>query len=485
MNEQQRQAPLFEAVTSYKNKRPAYFCIPGHRYEQGISREWREQVGDGIFGYDLTEAQGLDDLHAPEGAIQKAQQLMAGLYHAKESFFLVNGTTCGNEAMLLAAVRPGEKVLVPRNAHKSVLMGLVLSGAVPVWMQAEYIQQPGLWGGVRPETVEAALKEDPKIRAVCLVSPVYHGFCSDISSIADVCHEHGIPLLVDEAHGGHLYFDSGLPRGALLQGADMCVQSFHKVTGALGQSSVLHIASDRVDPARVREALKLVQSTSPSYLLMVSLDLARRELALHGKQEMHALAQRSRRIREELRRQTPFGYPGEELVGSYGIADMDPSRLTIEVAASGMTGEEFRKKLFEEYNIDTELADGDTVLAILTAANGEEDYKRLMEALSALGKEKAKAARPETPAFPQQVPFAAMNPRDAWFALKRTIPWDEAAGCIAGEALIPYPPGIPLVCPGERITEEIWKYMEYFRKNGLHFHGPADQKLKTFRIIDR
>ena len=298
--ERQGRAPLFEAVEAYRKRRPGYFCIPGHRYERGISALWRREAGDAIFSYDLTEASGLDDLHKPEGAIRKAQKLLAELYGAKRSYFLVNGSTCGNEAMLLATLRPGDKVLVPRNAHKSVLMGLVLSGAEPVWMMPEYLEDWGLWGEMRPQTVERALVEHPDCRAVCVVSPTYQGFCSDLQAIAEVCHSHGALLLVDEAHGGHLYFSQDFPDGALTQGADLCVQRFHKVTGALTQSSVLHIGSDQIAPEDVEAALKLVQSTSPSYLLMISLDLARRELALHGAEEMAQLYTLSQKARTGL-----------------------------------------------------------------------------------------------------------------------------------------------------------------------------------------
>lgn len=502
----QARAPLFEAVDAYRKRRPGYFCIPGHRYERGISELWRREAGDAVFSYDLTEASGLDDLHAPEGAIGEAQTLLAELYGARRSYFLVNGSTCGNEAMLLAALGPGDQVLVPRNAHKSVLMGLVLSGAEPVWMLPEYLEGYGLWGGVSPRTVEQALAGHPGCRAVCMVSPTYQGLCSDLEAISDICHARGALLLTDEAHGGHLYFSRKFPGGALTRGADLCVQSFHKVTGALTQSAVLHIGSDRIAPRDVEAALKLVQSTSPSYLLMVSLDLARRELALHGREQMEKLYALSQNARARLNTVPGISCPGCELAGNAGIAGLDPSRLTIHVGGLGMDGETFRRRLFDRHNIDLELAERNTVLAILTAANTEEDVEKLLGAVEHTAKMQAAAhgegngvdtgrfplypsakngaALPECPAIFSSLPPAPLSPRKAWFSAKKSVPWKQAAGRIAGEALIPYPPGIPLVYPGELLTQELWAFADSLRRKRRHFHGPADPSLETFQIIE-
>ena len=525
MHNRQETAPLFETVKAYKDKKPAYFCIPGHRFDRGIAEEWIQDVGGDIFGYDLTEAHGLDDLHAPEGAILEAQTLAAELYGARRSWFLVNGTTCGNEAMLLANLRPGNKVLLPRNAHKSMLMGLILSEAVPVWMMPEYIPELQLWGGVLPETVRKKLDEDPDIRAVALVSPNYYGMLSDVRAIADICHEHGIPLLVDEAHGGHLYFSDRLPKGALQCGADLCVQSWHKVTGSLTQSSVLHLKSDIVEESRVDEALKLVQSTSPSYLLMTSLDLARRELYRKGQENLDKLQDTARVTREKLNQIPGVRCPGKELEGQYGIFALDESRLTMDVSGLQMTAQEYSDIMFAEYGVDLELAEGITALAVLTPANTKEDIERLVQAatgvtelnrqepmkkgtLLQMKRNQEKCRRkssleemfceetfPNTPPDEKNniisenietaLPPMVMTPREAWFAQKERIAWSDATGSIAGEAVIPYPPGIPLICPGEVITEEIWQEIEKLRKKNRHMHGVQDPTLSTVQIIKR
>lgn len=489
MEDKQAKAPLFAAVKSYKEQNPAYFCIPGHRFARGIAREWTEDVGEEIFGYDLTEAHGLDDLHAPEGAILEAQKLAAALYRSDRAWFLVNGTTCGNEAMLLATLRPGDKVLLPRNAHKSMLMGLILSGAVPVWMMPEYIPGLQLWGGVRPETVRRRLEQEPDIRAVALVSPNYYGMLSDVQAVADICHERSIPLLVDEAHGGHLYFSDALPAGALRCGADLCVQSWHKVTGSLTQSSVLHLKSKLVDPGRVDDALKLVQSTSPSYLLMTSLDLARRELYLYGKDTLGKLREMAATARQELQRIDGMYCPGRELEGQYGIYALDESRLTMEVSGLGMGGQEFSDRLFARYGIDLELAEGRTALAVLTAANTEEDIRRLLTGAAGVAAEGKIVPKDVETAHAQEVwpqqtlPPMARTPREAWFAPKETVAWKAAVGRIAGEPIIPYPPGIPLLCPGERITPEVWQQVEGLRLARRHMHGLQDDSLSSLRVL--
>lgn len=518
MHNRQETAPLFETVKAYKDKKPVYFCIPGHRFDRGIAEEWIQDVGGNIFGYDLTEAHGLDDLHAPDGAILEAQTLAAELYGARRSWFLVNGTTCGNEAMLLATLRPGDKVLLPRNAHKSMLMGLILSGAVPVWMMPEYIPELQLWGGIRPEIVRKKLNDEPDIRAVALVSPNYYGMLSDVRSIADICHEHGIPLLVDEAHGGHLYFSDRLPKGSLQCGADLCVQSWHKVTGSLTQSSVLHLKSDIVEESRVDEALKLVQSTSPSYLLMTSLDLTRRELYRKGQENLDRLQDTARVTREKLTQIPGMHCPGKELEGQYGIFALDESRLTMDVSGLQMTAQEFSDRMFAEYGVDLELSEGTTALAVLTPANTQEDIDRLVQATAGVtelnkqetvkqdtvfqkisNQEKCREKSPLTEAitmpllgevksirgnnYEMTLPPMVMTPRDAWFAKKERIAWSEAVDCVAGEAVIPYPPGIPLICPGEKITPDIWKIIEALRQEHRHLHGVQDASLETVQII--
>lgn len=503
----QNRTPLLDALVAYTEERPAYFKIPGHRYERGISPRWRQWTGDGVFRFDLTEAEGLDDLHCPRGVIREAQELTAEVFGARRSYFLVNGTTCGNEAMLLAAVGEGDEVLVPRNAHKSVLMGLILGGARPVWMMPEMDGETGLCGVITPQAVEEKLRNHPRCRAVFLVSPTYYGVCSDVAAIAEVCHRHQAVLLVDEAHGGHLYFSDKLPRGAILQGADLCAQSMHKVTGSLTQSSLLHVGSDRVDEGRLAGSLHMVQSTSPSYLLMTSLDAARYELALHGREMVERARTLAENARERIGKIPGIRCYGREILGK-AVFELDPTRLVITAAGLGLTGYQLADLLYDRYRVGMELADQRHVVAVVTYANEEGEMDRLADALEDISRKyyepgrkcpkncpggkdpeeersgsRKSAGENQDTSFVPSLPEYVCSPRKAWFARKQTIPWKEAAGKVAGEALIPYPPGIPLVNPGERVSREIWEYMERYRREGLPFHGPADEKLSMFQII--
>ena len=483
MKENQGRAPLVDALKAYQKDRPAYFCIPGHRFERGISRRWLTPEECSFLQYDLTEVDGLDDLHQPSGVIKEAQELMAQLYCAKKSYFLVNGTTCGNEAMLLASLKERDQVLVPRNVHKSVMEGLILCGAEPIYFMPEWSGGNGISGGISPESVEKALAEHPMIKAVFLVNPTYYGVFSDIRQIADICHRRNAVLLVDEAHGGHVYFSDRLPQGSISCDADMCSQSFHKVTGSLTQSSVLHLLSDRVSQMRVEHALKLVQSTSPSYLLMASLDAARYELARDGSGMMDKALELANAAREKINQ-----IPGmhclkrEEVTGKNSVFDLDETRLVI--SCDRMSGYDLQKVLRRQHGVETELGDSKNVLAIVTYANTWEEIAALISGLEKISADFMFHDYQYTEIPMPQIPEMVLSPRKAFFSDTTTIPWNDAVGEIAGELIAPYPPGIPLVVPGERLTADIFACVEAYRSFGCHFHGPEDEDLLTFKIIE-
>lgn len=479
----QEETPLVDALKKYQENRPAYFCIPGHRFERGVSRRWLSEEECGFLQYDLTEATGLDDLHQPSGVILKAQTLMAELYDARRSFFLVNGSTCGNEAMILSALREGEKILVPRNVHKSVLEGIILAGAKPVYMMPEWMDGEGICGGVLWQTVEKKLREHPDCRAVFLVSPTYYGITSNLKKIADICHENETLLLVDEAHGGHLYFSDQLPEGALTAGADMCVQSFHKITGALTQSSVLHIGTGRINERLVERALKLVQSTSPSYLLMASLDAARYELAVRGKAMMDRALRLSRMLREGIRQIPGMSCMDTGMIGRYGVQGIDGTRLVIR--CRNCSGYELKRRLMDKHRIELELADEKNVLAIITHANTAEDIERFLDGLTEIAQEVLRYDYREEGLSGLPEAEMVLTPREAYFSVTRSVPWEMARGKIAGEMIAPYPPGIPLVYPGERLSDAVWDTVDGFRRRGCHFHGPSDDSLSMFEIIEK
>lgn len=481
----QEQTPLLQAVTDLIETKPAYFRIPGHRLDKGICPRWTDRVGTAIFAYDVTETPLTDDLHGPEGAIGEAQRLLAALYGADQSFFLVNGSTCGNEAMIISAAFEGAKIMVARNTHKSAMMGLILSGAEPVYVMPEVIDEWAIQGEVTAEAVRKGFEENPDCRALFLVSPSYYGVCSDLERIAAVCHAHGALLLVDEAHGGHVYFHDRLPAGALEAGADVCVQSMHKVTGALTQSSVLHIRYHGVGEAalsRIAQNLQLVQSTSPSYLLMVSLDCARYELAMNGREMMETALNLAEYARERINQIAGFCC----MEGAH----TDRTRLVISARELGLTGYDLDQILFEKYAVNMELSDAENVLAIVTYANEKEDMDRLVAACAEIGRKYAcrtvsqnlckKNQSLPFPSLPQQV----MTPRKAYFSDKKRVRWQEAVGAVSGQIIAPYPPGIPVICPGERINKEAWDYIERFRIDGRHIHGAeADGRLDWVKVI--
>lgn len=484
---EQNKTPLLDGIEELGKTNQAYFRIPGHRLENGISDRWTSRVGKEIFAYDVTETPYTDDLHAPEGAILEAQELMADVFHAQKSFFLVNGTTCGNEAMILANAVENERILVARNAHKSAMMGMILSGAKPVYVMPKTIEDWGIQGGISPADVEKCLKENPDCKAFFMVNPSYYGVTSDVEAIAKVCHKYGVKLLVDEAHGGHLYFHKALPKGALEQGADMCVQSMHKVTGALTQSSVLHVNSTDIDLERVSTALHLVQSTSPSYLLMASLDCARYELALHGQEMMQHAMELSQYAREQINRIPGFSCMGEEIVGKNAVAGLDATRLTITAKELGLSGYALDEKLFDR-GVNMELSDAWNALAVVTYANTKQDMDKLVLACKEISHQMLnRGEQPvkydncvrKLPEIPEQI----HTPRQAYFAEKKEISWQDAVGSISAEMIAPYPPGIPVIYPGEVITKEIFDYLEFFRKEGRHIHGSKDGKLNTIRIL--
>ncbi len=479
----QNRTPLFDAVKKYIELKPAYFRIPGHRFERGISERWKKAVGEDIFKFDLTETPLMDDLHNPKGAIREAQLLAREVFHAEHSYFLINGTTCGNEAMVAAVAAKGQKIAIPRNAHKSVLMGLIISGAQPVYLNPSLSAEWGIQGGITKEAVYAMFREHPDCMGVMVVSPTYYGICSDLEGIADICHRNGKVLIVDEAHGAHMYFSSRLPKGALLQGADMCAQSIHKVTGSLTQSSMLHINSKLVDVDKVEAVLQIVQSTSPSYLLLSSLDIARYELAINGKEMAQTAVELSDYAREEINKIEGMVCMGDQLIGECGVKALDTTRLVISGRKLGLTGFRLYSMLFEKYGVDLELSDYINAVGIVTFANTKDDVDRLIGALGGIARNYKGGTEIKNEILLPPPPLSVLTPREAFFSLKKSIPWNEAVDQIAGEMIAPYPPGIPVIYPGERMTEEIWEYIERYRTDGRHLHGPADKTLTKFKVI--
>lgn len=468
MKADQHRAPLFEALKAYAREVRAPLHVPGHKMGQAAAEEWRVYVGRAALSLDQTEAPGLDDLHAPDGVIAEAQALAAEAFGAGQSFFLVGGTTAGLHALVLAACRPGDAIAVPRHAHRSVLGALILAGLRPHWVRVEFDPELGVATHLDRQSLAQAL---PAVSAALLVHPTYYGIASDLEAEIDLVHGAGLPVLVDEAHASHFAFHPGFPAPALTLGADGVVQSLHKTGGSLTQSSVCHLGhGSRLNPARVQEMLRLVQSTSPSYLLMASLDTARRELALHGREawgralELAALARRRVAALDGIRL-----HPTD-----------DPTKLLIDVRGRGLTGFRTAELLWSESQVAVEAAGLTYVLAVLTPGDSPATVEALARALEQLPEGAGTLELPPEPPWPEVV----VTPREAYLGEKRSVPLTEAVGRIAAELVAPYPPGIPVVAPGERLTADVVQYLSHAVRLGHHLQGPADPALRSIQVME-
>jgi arginine decarboxylase len=462
----QHRTPLFEALRTYAQQVKAPFHVPGHKMGRAAAPDWRAFIGENALAVDLTEAPGLDDLHAPEGVIAEAQALAAEAFGAAESFFLVGGTTAGLHALILAACPPGAIVAVPRHAHRSVLGALILAGARPAWVRVQFHPELDIATGIDLASLEAAL---PGAAAAVLVHPTYYGIATRLEPELAAIHKAGIPALVDEAHGCHFGFHPALPPSALSMGADGVVQSIHKTGGSLTQSSLCHLGhGHRLEAGRVRAMLRLVQSTSPSYLLMASLDVARRELALHGE----ALWDRALTLAGEARRRLAA------LRGIRVHPSDDPTKLVIDVRGRGLTGFDASDLLFSR-GVAVESAGLGYVLAVMTPGDTQDTVDALVAAVSSLPEGPGVPPVPPEPPWPEIV----LSPREAYLGPKVAVPLEAAVGRVAAELVAPYPPGIPVVAPGERLTAEVVQYLRHAVSAGYHLQGPADSQLRTIQVF--
>jgi arginine/lysine/ornithine decarboxylase len=488
----QTQTPLLQALRQAANKPHAPFYAPGHKRGRGIPQPLADLFGGAVFTADLPELPELDNLFAPEGPILEAQQLAAAAFGASRTWFLVNGSTAGVMAAILATCRSGDKIILPRNVHKSAISGLILSGAIPIFINPEYDSHWELPRGVNPASLATALEKYPDAKAAMLVSPTYHGICSDVAAMAAIAHRHQIPLLVDEAHGAHFAFHPKLPTPALATGADLAVQSTHKVLGAMTQASMLHLGeTPRVDAHRLDEALALLQSTSPSYLLLASLDAARQQMADYG----FALMSRTLQLAETARNRISQ-IPGLSVLelGRTGILpvieELDPTRLTVRVSELGLTGYEADEILHHNLGVTCELPDLKCLTFIISLGNTAADIDRLVSALINL------AAKGDFSNFPRRTGILpvlrppsssiitpTISPRVAFFASKETLPVSECIGRISGELICPYPPGIPVLMPGEAIAPGKIEFLQQVLAAGGIITGCSDPTIQTILVI--
>ncbi|AAK80294.1 lysine decarboxylase [Clostridium acetobutylicum] len=481
----QNETPLFNALMEYVNRDTIPFHVPGHKKGNGIDKEFKNFIGENPFKIDVTVFKLVDSLHHPTGPIKKAQELAADAYGSKAAFYSVNGTSGAIQGMILSVVGDGDKIIVPRNVHKSVTAGIILSGAVPVYMHPEVDRRVGIAHGVSPETVGETLKNNPDAKAVLLINPTYYGVSTDIKKIADIVHSYDIPLIVDEAHGPHLSFNDRLPVSALKAGADMCAQSTHKIIGALTQMSLLHVNSDRIDMNRVQQIMNLLQTTSPSYILMASMDCARRQIALHGKELLDGTIDLCNYARREINKIPGFYCFGEEVLGKPGSYAFDPTKLTITCTDLGITGYDLDMLLANDYHIQVELSDLYNVLAVGSFGDTKENIDALINALRQISKSISSTVKNKKNSFIDipDVPERILSPRDAFNGAKESMLIKDSVGKTSGEFLMAYPPGIPVLCPGEIITQEIIDYVSDLKAAGLYVQGTEDPDVNYIKVL--
>jgi arginine/lysine/ornithine decarboxylase len=487
-NLSQTKTPILDTLRDCADKFHAPFYAPGHKRGQGISSALINLLGAKVFQADLPELPELDNLFAPEGVLLEAQILASETFGADQTWFLVNGSTCGIIAAILATCQPGDKIILPRNVHQSAISGLILSGAIPIFINPEYDAQWDITYSITAESVADALRHHPDAKAVMMVYPTYHGVCGDIAKIAEIVHQYNIPLLVDEAHGAHFNFHPDLPISGLKSGADLTVQSIHKVLGAMTQASMLHVKHDRVNSQRVSRALQLVESTSPSYLLLASLDAARQQMALEGNALMShtlALADKARSFLSQI--------PGLSVLQlskrSPGFVNLDKTRLTVKVSDLGITGFEGDQILNEELGVTAELPLLHHLTFIISLGNTEADIDNLVKAFinleERMKKRKGGEKRDKILGYSfVDLPLPiALTPREAFFSMGEMVSREKAKNRISAELICPYPPGIPILMPGEIITPDALDYLEQVLALGGRITGCDDPTLQTLKVV--
>ncbi len=479
----QEPTPILEALGRASGENNAAFYAPGHKKGKGINPQIQDLWGEKILQADLPELPELDNLFAPQGVIKKAQSLAADCFGSEQTWFLVNGSTCGIIASIIAVSQEGDKVILPRNIHQSAIAGLILTGAIPIFINPEYDSVEDIIYSITPTVLENTLQQHPDTKAVMILHPSYQGICGDVKAIAEITHRYNIPLLVDEAHGGHFAFHPDLPPSALSMGADLTVQSTHKVLGAMTQASMLHLQGNRINPQKISQALQLVESTSPSYILLASLDAARQQMALQGKELMSHTLKLAAIARAQLAAIPNISVL--EFAPKPGFTDLDSTRLTVNISQLGMTGYEADEILHEQLGVTCELPLLNHLTFIISLGNTPEDINKLIQGFTNLVSQSPSlpvSSCSQSPPAPP-APFSPLSPRKAFFSPKQTIPFEESCDRICGELICPYPPGIPVLMPGEIITSQAINYLQQVLNSGGIITGCSDRTLKNILVV--
>lgn len=476
----QSRAPIHEALEKFRKKRVVPFDVPGHKRGRG-NKELKDFLGETCVGIDVNSMKPLDNLCHPVSVIKEAEQLAAEAFGAAHAFLMVGGTTSAVQSMLLAVCKRGDKIILPRNVHRSVINAMVLCGAVPVYVNPDVDQKLGIALGMKVSQVEEAIKENPDAVAIFVNNPTYYGICSDIRSIVKLAHDNDMYVLADEAHGTHFYFGDNLPIDAISAGADMAAVSMHKSGGSLTQSSILLIGKE-MHEGYVRQIINLTQTTSASYLLLSSLDISRRNLALRGKEIFAQVMDLAEYARKEISNIGGYYAYSSDMINHDSIYDFDKTKLSIYTLDIGLAGIEVYDKLRDEYDIQIEFGDMGNILAYLSIGDRKQDIERLASSLAEI---KRLNSRGKEGLMPHEYisPELAVSPQAAFYADKEQLDLQETSGRICSEFLMCYPPGIPILAPGEMITDRILDYIIYAKEKGCSITGPEDPDINKLNVL--
>ena len=476
----QNRAPVFEALNRLKTMRIVPFDVPGHKRGRG-NPELSAFLGPRCLDVDVNSMKPLDNLCHPVSVIKEAEELCAEAFGAAQAFFMVGGTTSSVQSMILSAVKAGDKIILPRNVHRSVINALILSGAVPVYVNPETNSRLGISLGMKVDGVRRAIEQHPDAKAVVVNNPTYYGVCSDIRSIVELAHRHNMLVLADEAHGTHFYFGKDMPAAAIRAGADIAAVSMHKSGGSLTQSSLL-LTGPNVNSDYVRQIINLTQTTSGSYLLMSSLDISRRNLALHGERIFDRIQSLVSYARDEINGIGDYYAYADDIINGDSVFDFDRTKLSVHTLDTGLAGIEVYDILRDDYDIQTEFGDMGNLLAYVSVGDREKDIERLISALAEI---RRRYKRDKTGMLETEYinPSVRETPQSAFYADKEQIPIERSAGRVCSEFVMCYPPGIPILAPGELITEQIIDYIAYAKEKGCTLLGTEDIETELINVI--
>ena len=476
------QIPLLQGLEDYCKKDIASFDVPGHVKDQGVEL-LNNYFGEKLMRMDINSSPRMDNAANPNGIIKEAEELLAKAYKADNAFFLTNGTTQGIHIMILSVLNPGDKIILPRNVHKSAINALILSGGIPIYIQPEYNDELGISLNVTLENVKKALDENNDAKALFLLNPTYYGACSKLKEIVKLCHDRGVLVLVDEAHGAHFPFYDELPPSAMECGADMSAVSLHKTGGALTQASALLINNKNIDDKNVLQHINMLQSTSASYLLMASLDGARSNLMLNGQVQISNALNLARYAKREINKIKGIKIISNELLESKGVYFIDETKLCINVKELNLTGFDVYDLLYKDFDVQVELGDMYNILALISIGTTKSDIDKLIRSLNIISNINNKNILMNSIKVKHVLPKVKLSPREAFYSKKESRLLKDCIGKVSAESIMSYPPGIPIISPGEVITEEIIDYINLLKNSKAHLTDMKDKTLNTILVV--